>query len=270
MNKVQKLNNGVEIPSLGFGTFLIPDGYEVEEAVGSALNLGYTHIDCAAIYNNEKGVGNAIKKCGIQRKNLFIVSKVWNDRQSYQDTLDAFQESLDRLQTDYLDMYLIHWPKEQSSECWRAMEKLYEDKKVRALGVSNFTIQQMDKLLKSATVVPVVNQVELHPQFPQSELKEYCKSKGILMESWGPLMQGQIFSVNLINELAQKYSCTVAQFAIRWQLQQDNICLVKSVNLERIKSNFNIPEFTIKNSDLIRMNSLIGKRIGADPDNFDF
>lgn len=270
MQKYQKLNNGVEIPSLGFGTFKIPDGEAAENAVARAIETGYRHIDTAAIYNNETGVGRGIAAGGVPRKDLFVVSKVWNDRQAYDDTLAAFDESLKRLNTDYLDLYLIHWPKPLSSECWRALERLYAEKRVRAIGVSNFTVAQMERLLETAEVVPAVNQVELHPQFPQYGLQDYCASKGIVMESWGPLMQGAVFSVPLLQELAKKYSCTVAQFAVKWQLRQDNICLVKSVHEERIKANFQVPDFTIDEADLLKLKELEGPRIGADPENFNF
>ena len=271
MQKFQTLSNGVEIPSLGFGTFQIPDGEVTEKSVAAAIACGYTHIDCAAVYGNESSVGRGIKASGAKREDLFLVSKVWNDRQEYSETLKAFDETLERLQTDYLDLYLVHWPKPLSSECWKAMEKLYADDRVRAIGVSNFTITQMEDLLKTAEVVPMVNQVELHPQFPQKQLKAWCEKKGMLMESWGPLMQGQIFDSPLFAELAEKYGYTVAQLAVKWQQMQDNICLVKSVNPERIKANFDVPVVDLLAEDLKRIeDEMTGERIGADPDNFDF
>ncbi len=270
MQKIQKLRNQVEIPSLGFGTFQIPDGNDTINAVCTAIEAGYRHIDGAAIYGNENGVGEGIRKSGIDREELFLTSKVWNSDHGYESTLQAFEDSLAKWQTDYLDLYLIHWPKPLNAETWKAMEKLYRDGRVRAIGVCNFTTRQMDELLKTVEIPPMVNQVELHPQFPQYGLQEYCGERGILIESWGPLMQGQIFKVPLIQELAEKYHCTVAQFAVAWQFQLDNISLVKSLNSERIRSNFAVPEITISDEDLERMESLEGNRIGPDPENFDF
>ena len=270
MQKIQKMANGVEIPSLGFGTFQIPDGAPVAAAVRTAVETGYTHFDCAAIYGNEDGVGLGLKQSGIEREKLFLTSKVWNDRQTFNDTLDAFQETLDRLGTDYLDLYLIHWPKPLSGECWSALEKLYEEKKVRAIGVCNFTARQLDELLATAKVTPMINQVELHPQFPQNELQSYCSSKNILVESWGPLMQGKIFSLPLMKELADKYNCSIAQLAVAWQFRQDNIALVKSAKPERIQSNFIVPEIPFTDEDLAQIAAIPAQRIGPDPENFDF
>ncbi|MCG8685049.1 MAG: aldo/keto reductase, partial [Desulfobacterales bacterium] len=239
-------------------------------AVQAAIETGYTHIDTAAIYGNEKGVGEGIRRSGTKREDLFLVSKVWNDRQAHDDTLAAFQESLDRLGTDYLDLYLVHWPKPLSGECWSALEKLHRDGKARAIGVCNFTPGQMDELLKTAEIVPMVNQVELHPQFPQHELQAYCREKGMLVESWGPLMQGKIFGIPLVEDMAARHGCTVAQLAVAWQFQQDNICLVKSVSPQRIRENFQVPDITFDSADLELLAGLEGDRVGADPENFDF
>jgi len=269
-NKSYKLSNGLTIPALGFGTFLIKEGEEVINAVATALETGYRHIDTAAAYQNEKGVGEGIRKSGVPREEIFLVSKVWNSEQGYDKTKKAFQDTLDRLKTDYLDLYLIHWPKPLSGETWKAMEELYQEGKIKSIGVCNFTQGQMDDLLKTATITPMVNQVELHPQFPQYDLQRYNKDKGILIESWGPLMQGKIFQVELAGKIAAKYGITVAQLAILWQFQQNNIALVKSSHPERIKENFQVPDITLSQEDLKALEAMEGERIGADPLNFNF
>ena len=270
MQKIQKLSNAVNIPSLGFGTYLIPEGDVVVNAVSEAIKAGYRHIDGATIYGNETGVGKGIKQSEIAREELFLTGKVWNTDQGYESTLKAFETSLKKWQIDYLDLYLIHWPTPLSSETWKALEKLYNEKRVRAIGVSNFTIGQMEELLKTAEIVPMVNQVELHPRHPQYKLQEYCKSKGISIEAWAPLIQGQIFKIPLMAELAEKYSCSIAQLAIAWQLRQENITLVKSINSDRIKSNLQLPRIEIDAEDLDRMKSLEGKMLGPDPETFGF
>ena len=265
-----ELSNGKKIPALGFGTFKIPEGSVVIDAVNDALQAGYRHIDTAAIYGNERGVGEGMRKSGIPREDIFLTSKVWNSDQGYDTTLEAFEKSLERLGTDYLDLYLIHWPKPVSGETWKALEKLYEEGRVRSIGVSNFTIRQLEELLKGVDIVPMVNQVELHPQFPQYELQEYCHTHGIIIESWATLMQGAIFELPLIAELAETYGCTVSQFATIWQLQMGNVPLVKSNRKKRIIENFELPDITISEEDLMRMKAVEGDRIGSDPENFDF
>ena len=270
MEKVQTLNNGVEIPSLGFGTFQIPDGPVASDTVRNALEAGYTHLDCAAVYGNENSVGEGLRKSGVPRDGYFLASKVWNDRQTYDETLKAFQETLSRLGTDYLDLYLIHWPGVHSAECWAAMEHLYETERVRAVGVCNFTVGQIENLLETAEVVPAVNQVELHPRFPQYGLQQYCSGKGIVVESWGPLMQGKIFSVPLILELAEKHACTVSQLAVAWQLLQDNVCLTKTTRPDRMRENLLCPEIDFSPEDLRSLKTLEAERIGPDPEKFNF
>jgi diketogulonate reductase-like aldo/keto reductase len=265
-----KLHNGVEIPRIGFGTFKIEDGNIVINAVKAALDSGYRLIDTASIYGNEKGVGRAIEESGIPREDISLATKVWNTDQGYESTLSAFDESLERLRTEYLDMYLIHWPKPLSIETWKAMEKLYKDGKVRAIGVSNFMIHHLEPLLASCEIIPMLNQVELHPQFPQDELREFCKKYNIVIESWGPLMQGRIFEVKLMKELSAKYNKTIAQVALRWHLQLGVISIPKSTKPERIKSNIDIFDFEISDEDMKRIESLKGDRIGAHPDKINF
>ncbi len=263
------LMNGKSLPALGFGTFKIPDD-TVAKTVIDAVNVGYRHIDTASAYRNEKGVGEGIRGCGLSREELFLTSKVWNADQGYEQTLKAFDASLARLGTDYLDLYLIHWPKPLSAESWRAMERLYGDGRIRAIGVSNFTIPMLKDLTEVSEIVPMVNQIELHPQFPQLEMREFCNASNIIIEAWAPLMQGAIFSIPLIKELATSYGCTIAQFATIWQLQMGILPLVKSTHKERMKENIDLSDITITAEDLERMRVLEGDRLGPDPDNFDF
>ena len=265
------LSNGLKMPWLGFGTFKVPDGKVVEEAVKEALRLGYRHIDTAAIYKNEEGVGQAIKDSGVPREEIFLVSKVWNTDQGYESTLKAFETSLKKLQTDYLDLYLIHWPKTLNKETWKALEKLYKQGRVKAIGVSNFKLHHLEELLEDAEIIPMVNQVEFHPQFPQTEIMEICKKHNIQLEAWGPLMQGKIFEIPLMKELAEKYNKTISQIALRWDLQMGIVTIPKSITPERIKENMNIFDFEISKEDMDRIAQLnIGERIGPDPDHITF
>ncbi|WP_055668985.1 aldo/keto reductase [Desnuesiella massiliensis] len=265
------LSNGVKMPWLGFGTFKVPEGKVVEEAVKEALRLGYRHIDTAAIYKNEEGVGQAIKDSRVPREEIFLVSKVWNTDQGYESTLKAFETSLKKLQTDYLDLYLIHWPKALNKETWKALEELYKEGRVKAIGVSNFKLHNLEELLEDAEIIPMVNQVEFHPQFPQTEIMEICKKHNIQLEAWGPLMQGKIFEIPLMRELAEKYNKTISQIALRWDLQMGVVTIPKSITPERIKENMNIFDFEISKEDMDRIAQLnIGERVGPDPDHITF
>ncbi len=264
------LFNGIKMPWLGFGTFKVENGDIAKNAVLEALKVGYRHIDTAAIYGNEESVGKAIKESGIQRKEIFLVSKVWNTDQGYDTTLAAFQKSLERLDTDYLDLYLIHWPKDKNRETWKALEKLYKEKRVKAIGVSNFKIHHLEELMHNSEIIPMVNQVECHPQFPQDDVKEFCDKHHIQLESWGPLMQGKIFDKKILIDLANKYQKTVAQIALRWQIQRGVVVIPKSITPERIKSNSEIFDFTITQEDMELIKGLKGERIGRDPDKIPF
>ena len=262
-----KMANGVEIPQIGFGTFKIPDDIAAQ-SVKYALAAGYRHIDTAAVYRNEDGVGLGIKESGIPRNEIFLTSKLWNDDQGYDSTLKAFDVSLKKLGTDYLDLYLIHWPKNKNKESWKAMEKLYKDGRVKAIGVSNFKEHHLDDLLTDAEITPMINQVELHPQFPQEALRNYCTKKGILTEAWGSLMQGQIFDKELIKEIAQKHNKTVSQIGIRLAVQNGVVTIPKSTHEQRIKDNLNVFDFELDNEDMKKIAELnTGIRIGRDPDN---
>lgn len=269
--KFVSLKNGVEMPMLGFGTYLAKDGSETTNAVKEALKVGYRHIDCAKIYQNEKSVGKGIKESTVSREEIFLVSKVWNTDQGYDSTKKAFKESLKKLGTDYLDLYLIHWPKPLSSETWKAMEELYDEGKVRAIGVSNFTEQQLRDLMKDCRIMPMVNQIEFSPRLTQNELCSFCKNNDIQVEAWSPLMQGKVFEIELLQELAQKYNKTIAQIVLRWNIQMDVVTIPKSVTPERIAQNFNVFDFEISKDDMHRICLLnVGYRTGPDPNNFDF
>ncbi len=264
-------NNGVEIPSLGFGVFKIEDGDDVYEAVLKAIQSGYRHIDTAAEYGNEEGVGRAIRDSGIKREELFITTKLRNADQGYEKTLDAFNLSLKKLRLDYLDLYLIHWPgpdKNLYTESWKVMEKIYKDQKVRAIGVCNFHIHHLEHLLENTEVIPVIDQIELHPLLNQKEIRDYCKEKGILVESWGPLMQGKKdLNAPLFVELGQKYGKTPAQVILRWHHQNGVIVIPKSVTPSRIEENIDIFDFSLSADDMERVNAYNkDERIGSNPD----
>ncbi|MGL4953446.1 MAG: aldo/keto reductase [Culicoidibacterales bacterium] len=267
------LSNGVGIPQLGFGTFKVDDGQQVIDSVREALQVGYRHIDTAAVYGNEVGVGQAMKASGVPREEIFLTSKVWNSDQGYEETLQAFADTLEKLGTDYLDLYLIHWPKttEKTKATWKAMEELYAAGKVRAIGVSNFKEHHLVSLFETATVKPMINQVELHPQLAQPELVAFCAAHGIVIEAWGPLMQGEIFEIELFKTLATANEKSIAQIAIRWHLQKGFIPMPKSITPSRIKSNFDVFDFELTAADMASIDRLnTGERIGPDPDTIEF
>lgn len=266
------LNNGVEMPYFGLGVYLSKDGNEVVNAVKEALNNGYRHIDTASIYDNEIGVGQGVAESNVDRKDVFMVSKVWNTDQGYDATLKAFDASLERLGMDYLDLYLVHWPKgELSKETWKAMERLYRGKRVRAIGVSNFLQDHLEDLLAEVEVVPMVNQMEFHPYLVQQDLINFCREKNIQYEAWSPMMQGNIFDLAEFKELAAKYNKTAAQIVLRWDLQKGVITIPKSSKKERIISNASIFDFELSTEDVQLLDNLDrGQRFGPDPDNFNF
>jgi diketogulonate reductase-like aldo/keto reductase len=272
INGTVKLSNNVEMPYLGFGVFLINDGAEVINAVKYALEVGYRHIDTAAFYGNEKGVGEAIRQSGVDRKDVFITSKVWNSDQGYDKTLNAFDESLRNLSMDYLDLYLVHWPvKGKYKDTWRALEKIYTDGRVKAIGVSNFLQHHLEDLLQSIQIVPVVNQMEFHPYLVQQNLIDYCYEKQIQYEAWSPLMQGKILGDETINLIAKKYGKTAAQIILRWDLQKGVVTIPKSIKKERILSNSMLFDFELSQEEMNIIDKLDRhQRIDADPDNFDF
>ena len=267
------LNNGTAIPQLGFGVFRTLPGEETENSVKWAFNAGYRHIDAAMIYKNEESVGNAIKASGIERKEIFITTKLWNDDIRAGRTMEAFEESLKRLQLDYVDLYLIHWPAEGYQEAWKAMEEIYASGKVKAIGVSNFQVHHLEDLMKIASVRPAVNQIESNPYFNNQPLIDYCNQRNIAIEIYSPLGgTGKVQMGNpLFLSLAEKYGKSPAQIIIRWHLQRGVIVMPKSTHEDRIYSNFDVFDFELEDCDVKAIYELeTGKRSGADPDNFNF
>lgn len=272
INKTVKLKNGIKMPMLGLGTWLASNGQEVENAIRIALDVGYRSIDTAAIYGNEKSVGKAIRESDIPREQIFVTSKLWNSDQGFNSTLKAFNNSIRKLNINYLDLYLIHWPvRNKYKESWKALEKLYSEKKVRAIGVSNFHIHHLNDLLKEADIIPTVNQVEFHPYLTQTELKQYCSKYSIQFEAWSPLMQGNFMSVPTIHNLSEKYGKTPAQIILRWDIQHNVVTIPKTIHEDRIKENVNIYDFELTVEDMKKIDSLNkDHRFGPDPDSFNF
>jgi methylglyoxal/glyoxal reductase len=262
------LHNGVKMPWFGLGVFKVQDGTEVVESVKNAIKHGYISIDTAAIYNNEEGVGQGIKESGVSRDDLFITSKVWNSDQGFESTLQAFETSLIKLGLDYLDLYLIHWPgKDKYKDTWKALEKLYNDGRVRAIGVSNFQIHHLKDLLSEATIKPMVNQVEYHPHLTQKELHQFCQQEGIQLEAWSPLKRGQLLNDPTINEIASKHQKTPAQVILRWDLQNKVVTIPKSIKVERIIENADVFDFELTIEEMEKIEGLnIDERIGSHPD----
>lgn len=261
------LSNGVGMPWLGYGTYKIENGCSVTDSVKQALEAGYRHIDTASYYGNEEGIGKALRECGIPREEIFLVSKVWNTDQGYDRTLRSFEASLEKLGTDYLDLFLVHWPTPLMGETWRALEKLYRDGMVRSIGVSNFTVKYLKELMAGAEAMPMVNQVEFHPYLMQNELREFCRESRIQMEAWSPLMRGRIFEIPLLEELAEKYGKTLSQVVLRWDLQMGIVTIPKTTNPSRIMENADIFDFEISEEDVARISGLDrGLRVGAEPE----
>ncbi|WHX67934.1 aldo/keto reductase [Peribacillus frigoritolerans] len=262
------LHNGVKMPQLGFGVFKVKNGNETVESVKKAVEVGYRAIDTAAIYENEEGVGQAIRECGVPREELFITSKVWNTEQGYDTTLKAFEDSLKRLGLEYLDLYLIHWPgKDKYLETWRALEKLYKDGKVKSIGVSNFHIHHLENLLANSEVKPVVNQIELHPLLTQVEIRDYCAKHEIKIESWSPLGRGNLLEEPTINHIAKKHGKSPAQVLIRWHLQHDLVVIPKSITPSRIKENAQVFDFSLSLNEMNQIDALNkNERFGSNPD----
>lgn len=274
------LSNGIPIPCIGFGTWQIPNGKATIDAVNNALQVGYRHIDTAAFYENEEGVGKAVRASGIAREEIFVTSKLWNTQRGYKKTMAAFDKTLKTLHLDYLDLYLIHWPatfhqyknwKELNLETWRAFEAIYATGKVRAIGVSNFTVNHLDPLMREADIMPMVNQIEIHPGMRQGKTVRFCRDLQIVVEAWAPLGRGQILANPQLCAIAAKYGKSVAQICLRWCLQHDCLPLPKSVNNSRIIENTDVFDFMLSDDDLSEIDSIpYCGGLGLDPDNVDF
>lgn len=266
-----RLNDGHTIPQLGLGTYKM-DPAATAELVAQAIDIGYRHIDTATLYNNETGVGEGLRRSGIDRDEVFITTKVWLDMQGYDATLRAFDESLERLGLDEVDLYLIHWPAPALDlylETWDALERLHDEGRARSIGVANFKTHHLERLIKEADVVPAVNQVELHPAFQQPELRHFHMQHGIATEAWAPLRRGDALAKPLVQELAEKYGRTPAQIVLRWHLEIGNIAIPKSSHPERMRENLGAAKFALDADDLARLAQLdTDTRTGKDPDDF--
>lgn len=267
------LNNGTVIPQVGLGVFQTPDGDTTVNAVQTALENGYRHIDTAMIYRNEASVGEGIRRAGLPRGDFFVTTKLWNDDIRAHRGKDAFQESLDRLGLDYVDLYLIHWPADGWQQAWDDLQEIYASGRAKAIGVSNFQKHHIDELLANSDVLPAVDQIESSPQFTNHELIGQLRSKGIVAEAWSPLggTGGNLLGSPVLAEIGAKYGKSAAQVVIRWHIQRSVVILPKSTHAERIKQNFDVFDFNLTSEDMTAITALsTGKRNGADPDNFDF
>ena len=264
------LNDGVEIPQLGFGVYKVPQD-EVEAAVATALEVGYRHIDTAKLYDNEEGVGRAVRSSGIPRDEIFVTTKIWNDDHGYDETLAAFDASMARLGLDVLDLLLIHWPcpgQDRYVETWRALERLQSNGRVRSIGVSNFHVHHLHRLLAETSVVPSINQVELHPLLPQDELRMFDTAHGIVTEAWSPLARGALLDDPTIGAIAARIGRTPTQVVIAWHLALGNVVIPKSVTSSRIAENFDVLDIELTDDDVAAITGIdeAGRRLGADPD----
>jgi 2,5-diketo-D-gluconate reductase A len=264
-------NDGHTIPQIGFGVFLVPED-ETYDAVAHALKTGYRSIDTAALYRNEVPTGRAIQDSGLGRSEVFVTTKVWNDAQGYDATLGAFDQSMRRLGLDYLDLYLIHWPtpkRNRYADTWRALERLQADGRVRSIGVSNFQIPHLQRLMDEYDVVPAVNQIELHPQLTQAQLRAFHKEHGIVTEAWSPLARGRLLADPVIGKVAKRYGRTPAQVVLRWHVQLGNVVIPKSVTPRRIEENIDILDFELDDDVMAQISGLNkDKRVGPNPDRF--
>lgn len=276
LNDYYKLSNGVEIPCIGFGTWQTPDGEVTVSSVLSAIECGYRHIDTAQGYGNERSVGIAVKKSGIARNELFVTSKLTNSEHGYEKTVAAFEQTMEKLDMEYIDLFLIHWPnpiafrnnwQESNAGSWKAFEELYNAKRIRAIGISNFHPHHIKELMKTANVAPMVNQIRLCPGDTQDEVVDYCRSLNMLLEAYSPLGVGKIFEVPEMKSLSKKYGKSIAQICIRWSLQMMFLPLPKSVTPERIRENTEVFDFKLETSDIQLMADLKGcVGYSADPD----
>lgn len=254
-----KLNNGTYIPSIGFGTSLVT-GEECIKIIKTAIQAGYRHIDTASAYKNEEEIGKAIKQSEIHRKELFITSKVWKDSMGYENTLKSFENTLKNLDLEYVDLFLVHWPKNNDDnlniETWRALEKIYKEGKAKAIGVSNFLKHHLEIILNNCDVAPAVNQIEFHPGLVRKETIDFCKEKNIVLEAWAPLGKGKMLSNEILLNIAKKYNKSVAQLCLKWCLENEVIPLPKSENMERMRQNLDLFDFQISQEDIDTINNM--------------
>ena len=265
------LHDGVEIPQLGFGVFQVPPE-DTQGVVEQALDAGYRHIDTAGAYRNEKGVGAAIAASGLAREDLFVTTKLWNSEQGFETTLAAFEASLGRLGFDYVDLYLIHWPvpsEDRFVDTWRAFERIHGEGRARTIGVSNFRVEDLERLEAETETRPTVNQIELHPRLQQAELRAWHADHGIATEAWSPLAQGELLDDETIVAIAERHGKTPAQAILRWHLQLGNVVIPKSVTPERIRENLELVDFELSDAEMAEFERLDrGERIGPDPGTF--
>ena len=265
------LHDGVEIPQLGFGVFQVPPE-DTQEIVEEALAVGYRHIDTAAAYRNEAGVGAALEATGIAREEVFVTSKLWNSQQGYDSTMQACQKSLERLGSDYMDLYLIHWPvptEDRYLDTWRAFEQIHREGRARTIGVSNFRVEDLERLKAEPELLPTVNQIELHPKLQQAELRAWHEDNGVATEAWSPLAQGALLDDATIEAIAAEHDRTPAQVILRWHIQIGNVVIPKSVTPRRIRENFELFDFELSEEEMAAIGRLdSGERIGPDPATF--
>ncbi|OCG16775.1 glyoxal reductase [Gilliamella sp. wkB292] len=266
-NKIT-LSNNVVMPQLGLGTFKLTEFDQISQAINTAIKVGYRSFDTAQLYQNEKQIGQAIKQCGIDRSELFITSKVSNANQGYKKTLASFEQSLKDLQLDYLDLFLVHWPLHHTFfETWRAIEKLYEEKRVRAIGVCNFHISHLELLASQANIQPMINQIEIHPYLTQIDLVRYLRKQNIAIEAWSPLAHNKILNEPVLVAIGDRYNKSLSQVALRWHLQNGYIVIPKSAHPDRIAENINIFDFELTSDEIRKINCLNQKlRTGPNPD----
>lgn len=272
ITSTKTLHNGIEMPRFGLGVYKMDDPEVAYNSIIKALDTGYIAVDTAAFYNNEQQVGEALRASDLKREDLFITSKVWNTDQGYDETLRAFEKTLRALNTDYLDLYLTHWPvPEKFTETYRAIERLYDEKLIKSTGVSNHEIHHLEKLFTTANIKPMVNQIELHPYLSQVELRNFCKTNDIVITAWSPLGRGKVLQDETIKAIGEKYGKSIAQTIIRWHLQSDHIVIPKSVTPSRIEENANVFDFELTAEDMATIDGLNrNERFGSHPDHFKF
>ncbi|MBM7666697.1 diketogulonate reductase-like aldo/keto reductase [Solibacillus kalamii] len=272
LHSTKKLANGAEMPYLGLGVYKMTDRDETLEAITTALDLGYRAIDTAALYYNEEEVGEAIRHSSVPREDLFVTTKVWNSDQGYDNTLRAFETSLKKLDMDYVDLYLTHWPVEHKYvDTYRAIERLYDEKLIRVTGVSNHHEHHLKTILATCNVAPMVNQIEAHPYLTQEPLRAFCEQQQIAVTAWSPLGRGKVLNDETIIRIADEYNVSPAQIILRWHLQNDVIIIPKSVTASRIKENSELYHFELTNKTMQQLNALNrNERFGQNPDNFKF